>query len=372
MAHSVNRSRAAGRNLFSGKAARMDPMTHSALYEGIEARRREFGPALTIVGHHYQAEEVIRHVDFRGDSLELARRTAKADSEHIVFCGVYFMAESSALLAKPGQRVYLPEPSAECSMALMSPADLLENIMAALGRSGRKIVPLAYVNSTLAVKAVVGRHGGATCTSANARVMLEWARQRGDAVLFLPDKNLAQNTADLLGIPENARHELNIKEGGKRLDTDAANKAQLLLWPGFCSIHTRFTVRQVERMRAEHPGAKIVVHPECTSKVVAAADAAGSTSFIIRYAAEAPAGSTVVVGTEINLVERLAEEHKGRVTVLPLVESACTHMAQTTEERLGAALEDIAAGGSDFLVTVPEEIKAPAKEALERMLAACA
>ena len=347
-------------------------MTHSVLYQGIEKRRREFGPALTIVGHHYQAEEVIRHVDFRGDSLELARRTAKADSEHIVFCGVYFMAESSALLAKPGQRVYLPEPSAECSMALMSPADLLEDIMATLGRSGRKIVPLAYVNSTLAVKAVVGRHGGATCTSANARIMLEWARERGDAVLFLPDKNLGRNTADLLGIPENARHELNIRENGRRLDAGAAEKAQLLLWPGFCSIHTRFTVRQVERMRAEHPGARIVVHPECTPQVVAAADAAGSTSFIIRYVAEAPAGSTVVVGTEINLVERLAAEHKGRVKVLPLVESACTHMAQTTEERLGAALEDIAAGGSGFLVTVPEEIKAPAKEALERMLTACA
>lgn len=346
-------------------------MTHSALHESIEAHRRAFGPALTIVGHHYQAEEVIRHTDLRGDSLELARRTAQATSQHIVFCGVYFMAESAALLAGPGQKVYLPEPSAECSMALMSPADLLEEIMAGLTRSGRKIIPLAYVNSTLSVKAVVGRYGGATCTSANARTMLEWAMKEGDAVLFLPDRNLADNTADLIGIPEQERHLIDIKEGGKRLDTAAADKARLLIWPGFCSIHTRFTIRQIERMRAEHPGAKIVVHPECMPRVVAASDAAGSTSFIIRYAAEAPEGSTIVVGTEINLVERLAEQHKGRITVLPLVESACIHMAQTTEERLGEALDDIADGGTAFMVSIPDDIKAPAKASLERMLAAC-
>ena len=347
-------------------------MTHSALYESIEARRRELGSSLTIVGHHYQAEKVIRHTDFRGDSLELARRTAQADSEHIVFCGVYFMAESSALLARPGQKVHLPEPSAECSMALMSPASLLETILASVGRSGRKVIPLAYVNSTLAVKAVVGRHGGATCTSANARVMMEWAMREGDAVLFLPDRNLGHNTADLLGLPEQDRHVIDIKEDGKRLNTAVADKARLLLWPGFCSIHTRFTVRQVERIRAEHPGAAIVVHPECTPAVVAAADAAGSTSFIIRYAADAPAGSTVVIGTEINLVERLAEQHKDRLTVLPLVESACTHMAQTTEERLGAALDDIAAGGSAFMVSIPDDVRLPAKAALERMLTVCA
>jgi quinolinate synthase len=345
-------------------------MTHSALYESIEARRREFASALTIVGHHYQAEEVIRHTDIRGDSLELSRRTAQLESEHIVFCGVYFMAESSALLAKRGQKVYLPEPSAECSMALMSPASMLETALSSLAASGRKLVPLAYVNSTLAVKAVVGRHGGATCTSANAKRMLEWAMGEGDAVLFLPDRNLGNNTADILGIPEHTRHTLDIREGGKGLD--AAATATLLLWPGFCSIHTRFTLRQIERMRAEHPGAKIIVHPECTPKVVAAADAAGSTSFIIRYVAEAPAGSTIVIGTEINLVERLAKQQAGRISVLPLVESACTHMAQTTEERLGTALDDIAAGNSAFLVSIPEQSRIPAQAALERMLSVCA
>jgi quinolinate synthase len=342
------------------------------VYEAIEDRRRRLGCALTVMGHHYQAEEVIRHTDIRGDSLELSRRAAELDSEHIVFCAVYFMAESAALLAKPEQKVHLPEPSAECSMALMSPAFLLEEILRLLGRAGRKVIPLAYVNSTLEVKAAVGRRNGATCTSSNAKVMLEWALRQGDAALFLPDQNLGANTADLLGIPEHSRHVLNIRDKGARLDAAAADKADLLLWPGFCSIHTRFTLRQIERMRREHPGAKIIVHPECTPQVAAAADAAGSTSFIIRYAAAAPAGSTLIIGTEINLVERLAREHAGRISVLPLVESACTHMAQTTEERLGAALEAVAAGKTDFLVSIAEETRDPARAAMERMLTVCA
>ncbi|MDR2489565.1 MAG: quinolinate synthase NadA [Desulfovibrio sp.] len=345
---------------------------YSALHESIEARRREFGSDLTVMGHHYQTEEVIRHTDIRGDSLELSRRAAGLDSEHIVFCGVYFMAESAALLAKQGQKVHLPEPSAECSMALMSPAFLLEAILRFLTRSGRKVIPLAYVNSTLEVKSVVGRHNGAACTSANAKRMLEWAMREGDAVLFLPDQNLGNNTADLLGIPEQARHILDIRKRGERLDAAAADTSDLLLWPGFCSIHTRFSLRQIERARAEHPDAKIVVHPECTPQVVAEADAAGSTSFIIRYVAEAPAGSTIVVGTEINLVERLADQHKERLNVLPLVESACTHMAQTTEERLSAALDAVAGGSADFLVSIPDEVRLPAKAALDRMLAVCA
>lgn len=346
-------------------------MTTSALYDAIERRRAFFGPVLTIVGHHYQSDEVIRHTDLRGDSLELARRTAQVESEFIMFCGVYFMAESAALLAREGQKVYLPEPSAECSMAMMSPAPLLDFVLQKLCTGGRKVVPLAYVNSTLAVKAVVGEYGGAVCTSANAQTMMRWARERGDAVLFLPDKNLGNNTADVLGIPESDRHIISLKGKGENLDLTAASSASLLLWPGSCSIHTRFNIRQIERLRAEYPGVLVVVHPECSPAVVKASDAAGSTSFIIKYAAEAPEGSTVVIGTEINLVERLAEQHKGRIRILPLVESACTHMAQTTEERLGAALDALAEGRQDFLVRIGNELKEPARASLERMLAAC-
>jgi quinolinate synthase len=329
--------------------------------DAIEARRREFGPALTVMGHHYQADEIIRHTDLRGDTLQLAGRVRDIDSGDIVFCGVRFMAESAALLARPGQKVHLPEPSAECSMALMSAAPAAEAVLERLEAGGRKVTPLVYGNSTLGLKAVAGARGGAVCTSANALPMLRWALEQGDAVLFLPDRNLGWNTADALGLPLKERAVLRLR------GDDPAPEARLLLWPGFCSIHTRFTTRQIARLRAEHPGALVAVHPECTPEVVAAADAVGSTSFLIRYVREAPAGSTCVVGTEINLVERLAAEHRGRVTVLPLVESACTHMAQTTEERLAACLDAAAAGDDGFLLRVPEESGEQAKNALERM-----
>jgi quinolinate synthase len=351
-------------------------MTTASLSQSIEQQRKNLGSALTVVGHHYQAEEVIRHVDIRGDSLELARKVADVRSEYIMFCGVYFMAESAALLAREGQQVHLPEPSAECSMALMSPPDYVEGVLRTLMRGGRKVIPLTYVNSTLAVKAVVGRFGGSVCTSANARTMLEWALREGDAVLFLPDGNLGMNTADLLGIPESDRHQVDIRRKGEAVDTAKAEQARILLWPGFCSIHTYFTVAQVEAMRKAHPKAKIVVHPECTPDVVRACDDAGSTSYLIRYAAELPDGETLVIGTEINLVQRLAEQHRGRISILPLIESTCPHMAQTTESSLGEALDALQHSretGRDcpFLVRVPEEFKAPAKAALERMLAIC-
>lgn len=241
-----------------------------------------------------------------------------------------------------------------------------------LGASGRKIVPLAYVNSSLEVKAVVGEYGGAVCTSANAKTMLRWAMEQGDAVLFLPDKCLGANTAKLLGVPENAVMTLDIRADGKHIDLAAAEKAKLLLWPGHCCIHTRFTLEQMAAMRAAHPGARIVVHPESLPAIVDAADAAGSTSFIIDYVAKAKAGETIVVGTEVNLVKRLAVEHAGRVTVLPLLETECSHITRTTEENLLAVLESIAAGAPLHVVQPDTALFAPAKAALERMLTVCA
>jgi len=341
----------------------------------IEEGRRYFGSRLTIMGHHYQEESVIRHTDRRGDSLELARGTSSVESPYIVFCGVYFMAESTALLARPDQEVHLPEPSAECSMAMMSPPALLEKVLENLTRRGRRVIPLTYINSTLAVKAVVGRRHGAVCTSANAEKMLAWAMQEGDAVVFLPDKNLGANVADRLGLPETERVLLNLRDKSGRIPEEAA-RARLFLWPGFCSIHTRFHLRQIERVRAEYPGIKVVAHPECSPAVVAAADAVGSTAFIIRYVEDLPAGACVAIGTEINLVERLADQHRGRVRVLPLVESACTHMAQTTEERLAACLEalilrDQSGQPSKFEVRIADEWRAPARDTVERMLEVC-
>lgn len=342
-----------------------------AVSERIEDLRAKLGSRVTILGHHYQDDSVIKHVDLRGDSLELARKVEHIDSEHIVFCGVYFMAESAALLARPGQKVHLPEISANCVMAQMAPAALAETVITKLNER-RKVVPLTYVNSSVAVKAVTGKYGGSVCTSANAEKMLRWAMRQGDAVIFLPDKNLGWNTADIVGIPENKRHMLNIRKGGDTMDLAAANDAELILWPGCCAIHARFNTRQIESRRAEHPGAKVVVHPESSPEVVKASDAAGSTSYIINYVAKAGDGDTIVIGTEINLVERLAEQYKGSRTIIPLLESECSHMDRTKPYHLLAALESIAepetAGHPSCIVSVAPSIANDAKLALERML----
>lgn len=368
-------------------------MLSSGLNEKIEEQRRRLGTALSIVGHHYQSDVVLGHADLRGDSLELARKIADIDSENIVFCGVYFMGESAALLAGEGQKIHLPVHAAECSMALMSPAAQVEAVMGDLTRSGRRVIPLSYVNSTLAVKAVVGKYGGAVCTSANAAKMLEWALSEGEAVLFLPDRNLGLNTANLLGVPESERCVLDLAldmealgAGGKVDETagsrvvspiipgaaERAETARLVLWPGYCSIHTHFTLEQMAAVRAAHPGVKIIVHPECTPEVTSAADAAGSTSFIIKYAAEAPEGSTLAIATEINLVRRLAARHSPKSTILPLAESECSYMGMVTEKSLSDVLDAVESGDDRYVVRVDEALKGPARAALERMLAVCA
>lgn len=343
----------------------------AAIDARITELRKELGSSVTILGHHYQDDTVIKHVDIRGDSLELARKAGRIDSEHIVFCGVYFMAESAALLARPDQKVYLPEISANCVMAQMAPSTLADSVIRKLNAS-RKVVPLAYVNSSVAVKAVTGKYGGSVCTSANAEKMMRWAISRGDAVLFLPDRNLAWNTADALGLPESERHILNIRGGGAEMDMGKADTAKLVMWPGCCAIHARFNVKQIAGRRAEHPGARVVVHPESSPPVVAASDAAGSTSFIIDYLSKAQKGETIVIGTEINLVERLAEQYKDTLTVVPLLESECSHMARTRPAHLLMALESIADPAKNAyppcIVTVEPAIAGDAKLSLERML----
>ncbi|SBV95324.1 Quinolinate synthase A [uncultured delta proteobacterium] len=346
----------------------LDP---AAVAARIEELRKQLGARVTILGHHYQDDTVIKHVDIRGDSLELARKVEDIASEHIVFCGVYFMAESAALLARPGQKVHLPEMSANCVMAQMAPADLVEAVLKKCNAT-RKVIPLTYVNSSVAVKGVTGKFGGAVCTSANATKMMEWALKQGDAVLFLPDKNLGWNTADLLGLPEDSRHMLSIRKRAAEMDMGAVNVARLILWPGCCAIHARFNVQQVESRRKENPGCRVVVHPESSPAVVAKADAAGSTSFIIKYVAAAKPGETIVIGTEINLVERLAEQYKETVKIVPLLESECSHMDRTKPLNLQTALESIADPANpawpSCVVTVDPGIAANAKLCLDRML----
>ena len=238
------------------------PLSNDA--RAIEELRSKLGGRLTIVGHHYEQEATIQHCDIRGDSLELARRVPGIASDYIVFCGVYFMAESAALLAREGQQVLLPDHSADCVMAQMTPARLLDRVLGRLTASGRKLVPLAYVNTSLAVKAVVGRYGGAVCTSANAEKMMNWAFRQGDGVLFLPDKNLARNTARKLGITGRDTHILDVRKTGEAVDLEAADKAALVLWPGLCAIHARFHPEQIEAVRKADPSCKVIVHPECS------------------------------------------------------------------------------------------------------------
>jgi len=341
----------------------------TAISNRITRARARYGSRLAILGHHYQSDEIIQHVDFQGDSLELARKIDGLAAEHVVFCGVFFMAESAAALARPGQHIHIPRLDATCPMAEMAPAKRLEQVLTALRASGRNVIPLAYVNSTADVKAICGRFGGSVCTSANARVMLEWALRAGDAVLFLPDKNLGNNTADLLGLPAHERMELNIQAEGNKLDLQAAAKAKLLLWPGACAIHHKFKLRHVQQMRLDHPGVTILVHPECSPEVVQAADGAGSTSYLIKQCAEAKPGAILGIGTELNLVQRLAKVHQaGGKQILPLKDLTCSNMAKITEPALAELLDTLETATP---VTLSAEVTELSRLALERMLRTC-
>lgn len=328
--------------------------------------------SLAILGHHYQSDAVIDCTDIRGDSLELARKIHGLKAEHVVFCGVFFMAESAAILSRPGQKIHIPDVTASCPMADMAEASRVRKTLDILEENGRKIVPLTYVNSSAAVKGVVGEHGGSVCTSANARIMLEWAMSQGDAVLFLPDQHLGNNTADVLGIPEEQRLILpaDVIHGdpGLFIDPETADGKKLFLWPGYCPIHEAFTLDAVRTIRKNEPEAKIVVHPECSPAVVRETDGNGSTSFLIKYAEEAPAGSTVYIGTEENLVKRLAARHAGQKTIKPLLTALCEDMGKITVEKLAHTLQTL---DTATPVTVSNAIREPAKLALERMLAVC-
>ncbi len=327
--------------------------------------KARFGSDLVIMGHHYQNDRVIEHCDLTGDSLELARKVPGLSCRYIAFCGVSFMGETAAMLASSGQKVVMAAPEAGCIMSDMAPARVVEAVLKKLTSGGRKIIPLAYVNTEAAIKAVVARYGGSVCTSANSSVMLSWALEQGDGVLFLPDANLGMNTANALGMAGEQVSWLQVTGMGKNIDCRALAKKSLLLWPGRCVIHHRFTMEQVLEVRRRDPDALIVVHPECSPEVVAGADASGSTSFIIKYVEEAKPGAAIYIGTEINLVERLAKKFRHKKLVRPLYPSLCKNMAKTTEEVLSITVNDIE---SLEPVVVPENIAGPATVAIERML----
>lgn len=350
------------------------------LQERIKAAKARLGNKLLILGHFYQRDEIIVHADFVGDSFQLAKNaTERPDADHIVFCGVHFMAETADILSTPEQTVTLPNLSAGCSMADMANIDQVEDCWEQLGEicgtnpdadGKQQIVPVTYMNSSAALKAFCGRHGGIVCTSSNAHAVLEWAFARGKRVLFFPDQHLGRNTALAMGMSLDQMPVWNpYKPAGGAEDPSVYADAKMILWKGFCSVHQRFTVDQIERARKAYPGVKVIVHPECSMDVVNAADGTGSTAYIVKEIANAPAGSAVAVGTEINLVNRLAAQYPDKtVFCLDPVVCPCSTMYRIHSAYLAWALENIEQGNIVNRITVDEDTARDAKIALQRML----
>jgi quinolinate synthase len=348
-----------------------------ALSRRIRAARAALGERVIVLGHHYQREDIIQFADERGDSFALAQYAAeRPESAYIVFCGVHFMAEAADILSADHQQVILPNIEAGCSMADMAaPADVETawRELADIFGSTDDIIPVTYMNSAASLKAFCGRNGGVVCTSSNATKVLEWAFERGKRVFFFPDQHLGRNTGHAMGIPldEMALWNWRLPPGSQGgLTDEALDRSRIILWQGHCSVHQRFTLNQIEEARERYPGAKIVVHPECRFEVVQAADANGSTAYIAKYVAEAPPGSVIGVGTEINLVSRLAKEHPDKtVFCLDPVVCPCSTMYRVHPAYLAWVMESLLEGRVENQIVVPEAEKRDAKVALERMLA---
>jgi len=347
----------------------------------ILAAKSTLGDRLVILGHFYQRDEVVRYADYVGDSFQLANAAkARTDAEAIVFCGVHFMAETADLLSGPDQAVILPNLAAGCSMADMANIDQVEECWEQLvelygtepDADGRvPVIPVTYMNSSAALKGFCGRNGGIVCTSSNAQTVLEWAFERGQRVLFFPDQHLGRNTAKAMGVPLDQMPMWNPNRPLGGNDASALDDARVILWHGFCSVHKRFTVEQIDKARAEYPGVRVIVHPECPMPVVDAADEAGSTDYIAKAIAAAPAGTTFAVGTEINLVQRLAAQYpQHTIFCLDPVVCPCSTMYRIHPGYLAWVLESLVDGTILNRITVSDDVAEPARVALERMLAA--
>jgi len=347
----------------------------------IAAAKTALGRRLVILGHHYQRDEVIAFADYTGDSYKLAGQVSKhPDAEFIVFCGVHFMAESADVLSGDHQQVILPDLAAGCSMADMAAPDQLEQSWADLeqmlkerrahGTGLQPVVPVTYINSSASIKAFCGEHGGVVCTSSNAAATLKWAWERGERILFLPDQHLGRNTAYKMGVPLDEMVVWDPTEIWGGLEPDAVSRARIILWKGHCSVHARFTTRQIENMRAQHPGIRVIVHPEVPWDVVQAADDSGSTEYIIKTVSESAVGSTWAVGTEIHLVNRLATQVQPDRTVHSLDQFGClcSTMFRVSPNHLLWVLEGLVAGDVHNRIAVPDDQKHWTRVALDRML----
>ncbi|WP_138275057.1 quinolinate synthase NadA [Rhodoluna limnophila] len=351
------------------------------LRERIIAAKKTLGDQVVILGHFYQRDEIVEHADYLGDSFQLANAAkAHPEAKAIVFCGVHFMAETADILSGDDQAVILPNLAAGCSMADMADIDSvtqaweqLEEIYGtepdAEGRA--PIIPVTYMNSSAALKAFCGEHGGIVCTSSNAAIVLKWAFERGQRVLFFPDQHLGRNTAKAVGISTDL---MPLWQGRKPLGGNTEQQlveAKVVLWNGFCSVHKRFSVAQIDKARAEHPGVRVIVHPESPMEVVDAADEYGSTDYIRKAVIAATEPTTFAIGTEINMVQRLAAEFpQHNIFCLDPVVCPCSTMYRIHPGYLAWVLERLVAGEVVNQIVVDDKVAEGAKVALERMLAA--
>ncbi len=338
----------------------------------IRDAKAALGTRLMILGHHYQRDEVIRWADATGDSFKLARFAADNDrATDIVFCGVHFMAESADVLTSDEQAVYLPDLNAGCSMADMADIDQVEECWETLASTVDidGVVPITYMNSSAALKAFVGRHGGAVCTSSNARAVLEWSFARGRQVLFFPDQHLGRNTGFQMGFDDSHMRVWNPHRDLGGLTAEEIRAAKFLLWKGHCSVHQRFRPEHIAAARAEHPTLEVIVHPECAHDVVALADRVGSTERILEWVTAAPAGSVIAIGTEVHMVQRLAAQNPDKVifTLDPLI-CPCSTMFRIDEPHLAWILEHLVDGDPVNRIVVDDETAEWARVALQRML----
>ena len=342
--------------------------------ERILAAKQALGERLVILGHHYQRDEVFEHADFSGDSLKLSREAAQSNAEFIVFCGVHFMAEVADILSRPDQVAILPDLVAGCSMADMADLERVEAAWAALGEvldPETSVTPVTYINSSADLKAFCGRHGGIVCTSTNARHVLEWAFGQREKVLFFPDQHLGRNTGDAMGIPLEEMVVWDPDQPGGGLSREAVQRARIILWKGFCSVHQMFRPEHIDAFRARHPEGLVISHPEASLEVCRKSDYVGSTEYIIRTVAESPPGTRWLVGTELNLVNRLHERFRGegkQVHFMAPTVCMCSTMFRIDPQHLCWTLENLVEGRVVNRIQVPPPVADQARTALDRML----
>ena len=344
------------------------------LVERAKAARAALGSKAMVLGHHYQRDEVIAFADIRGDSFKLAQAAAdNSEAEFIFFCGVHFMAESADILTTPNQKVILPDLSAGCSMADMATASQVNDCWQVLSKLGvaAKTIPITYMNSSAAIKAFTGKNNGAVCTSSNAARAMKWAFENGEKILFLPDQHLGRNTAVLsLGLTLNDCVLWNPWKPNGGLTDDQIKKSKVILWRGHCSVHGRFSIQNINDVRQQVPGIKVLVHPECQHEVVSNADVVGSTEMIIKTVRESAPGSKWAIGTELNLVSRLANENLDKqVVFLDKTVCYCSTMNRIDLPHLVWVMESLVSGRLVNQIKVEAEVAKYAKVALERMLA---